>query len=97
MSNCITWVGLDDSANKINIAILHGQEIEPREELVFVNDSTGLGRLAKKLKTIRGEVRCVYEAGVNGYYLQRFLSNHGIFCDVAAPSLTPRRSGKRVF
>jgi len=96
MADCTTWVGIDDSANKINIAILHGQEIEPREELVFVNDSTGLGRLAKKLKTIRGEVRCVYEAGVNGYYLQRFLSNHGIFCDVAAPSLTPRRSGKRV-
>jgi len=96
MMDYITWVGMDDSANKINAAILHGQEINPREELVIINDSTGLGRLAKKLKTIPGEVRCVYEAGVNGYHLQRFLSKHGIFCDVAAPSLTPRRTGKRV-
>lgn len=96
MSNCITWVGLDDSANKINVAIFHGQEMSPREELVAVNDNTGLGRLAKKLKAIKGEVRCVYEAGINGYHLQRFFSKHGISCDIAAPSLTPRRAGKRV-
>lgn len=96
MVNCITWVGMDDSASKINIAIFRGQEISPREELVFVNDNTGLGRLAKKLKSLPKEVRCVYEAGVNGYYIQRFLAKHNIMCDVAAPSLTPRRSGKRV-
>jgi transposase len=96
MTHCITWVGMDDSASKINVAILRGQETNPREDLVFINDGTGLGRLAKKLKSIPGEVRCVYEAGVNGYYLQRYLNKHGISCDVAAPSLTPRRSGKRV-
>lgn len=96
MTDCITWVGLDDSANKINVALFHGQETNPREELAIANDSTGLGRLAKKLKAVPGEVRCVYEAGVNGYYLQRFFTKHGISCDVAAPSLTPRRSGKRV-
>ena len=96
MTNCITWVGMDDSAKVINVAIFRGQENNVREELVVKNDSAGLGRLAKKLKSIRGEVRCVYEAGVNGYYLQRFLSKQGVSCDVAAPSLTPRRSGKRV-
>jgi transposase len=96
MTDCITWVGMDDSAIKINIAILQGQEINPRQELVIVNDPGGLGRLAKKLKSIPGEVRCVYEAGVNGYHIQRFLTKHGISCDVAAPSLTPRRTGKRV-
>lgn len=96
MSNSITWVGMDDSANKINIAIFHGLEMSPREEGVFVNDSMGLGRLAKKLKAIPGEVRCVYEAGVNGYHLQRYLTKQGISCDIAAPSLTPRRAGKRV-
>lgn len=96
MTNCITWVGMDDSAKKINVAILRGQEREPREELVITNDSTGLGRLAKKLKGVGGQVRCVYEAGINGYHLQRYLQGQGISCDVAAPSLTPRRSGKRV-
>jgi transposase len=96
MSNCITWVGLDDSANKINVAIFHGQEMNPREELVVANDSTGLGRLAKKLKGNYKDVRCVYEAGINGYHLQRYFAKHGISCDIAAPSLTPRRVGKRV-
>lgn len=96
MADYITWVGMDDSANTINIAILHGQESKPRAELVFVNDSAGLGRMAKRLRSIPGEVRCVYEAGINGYHLQRFLTSHGISCDVAAPSLTPRRTGKRV-
>jgi len=96
VKNSITWVGMDDSANKINVAIFQGQEHEPREEIVVVNDSSGLGRLAKKLKTIPGQVRCVYEAGVNGYHLHRYFKNHGISCDIAAPSLTPRRAGKRV-
>jgi transposase len=96
MTDCITWVGMDDSAKKINIAIFRGQESNPREELVVLNDSTGLGRLAKKLRAFEDDVRCVYEAGVNGYYLQRYLAKHGISCEVAAPSLTPRRAGKRV-
>ena len=96
MTDCITWVGMDDSAKTINFAIFRGQESNPREELVITNDSTGLGRMAKKLKALSGEVRCVYEAGVNGYYLQRFLAKHQISCDVAAPSLTPRRVGNRV-
>ncbi len=96
MKDCITWVGMDDSANKINVAVFRGQESSPREEFVVANESSGWGRLAKRLKTIPGEVRCVYEAGVNGYHLQRFLSKQGLSCDVAAPSLTPRRAGKRV-
>jgi transposase len=96
MTDCITWVGMDDSASKINIAVFRGQETTPREEAVFVNDSTGLGRLAKRLKSFPGDVRGVYEAGINGYHLYRYLAKHGICCDIAAPSLTPRRTGRRV-
>ena len=96
MNNCITWVGIDDSANKINVAIFSGQEMNPREEFVLANNDAGLGRLAKKLKALKDDARCVYEAGINGYYLQRFLAKRGISCDIAAPSLTPRRAGKRV-
>jgi transposase len=96
MRNCITWVGMDDAANKINVAVFLGQASSPHEEFVVVNDQSGHGRLVKKLKSLPGEVRCVYEAGVNGYHLQRVLSKHKISCDIAAPSLTPRRAGKRV-
>ena len=96
MSNCITWVGIDDSVKKLNIAVFYGAEENLRFESSYDTDGTGLGRLAKKLKTFPGEVRCVYEAGINGYHLYRFLKKHEIFCDIAAPSLTPRQAGKRV-
>jgi transposase len=97
MKHCITWwVGLDDSADKIDIAIFQNQEEEPREEIGVSTDDRSLGRLIKKLKSLSGKVRCVYEAGVCGYELQRLLSRRGIECDVVAPSLTPRRPGDRV-
>lgn len=96
MKNSITWVGLDDSANKINIAIFYDQEEKVHQQSQVTNDKTGHGRLIKKIKSLPGEVRCVYEAGVNGYHLHRVLKKGGIHCDVAAPSLTPRRPGDRV-
>jgi transposase len=96
MKDSITWVGMDDSANKINVAVFYGDEAQPCNEFVVVNDASGIGRLIQKLKAMPGQVRCVYEAGVSGYDLHRKLSKYGIHCDVAAPSLTPRRAGKRV-
>jgi transposase len=87
---------MDDSAKKINVAVFFGQAGNPHEEFVVANDASGHGRLVKKLKSLPGEVRCVYEAGVNGYHLQRVLHGNKLSCDVAAPSLTPRRAGKRV-
>jgi len=96
MKNCITWVGMDDSVKKINVAVFVGHADTPHAEFVVENNQSGHGRLIKKLKSLPGEVRCVYEAGINGYHLQRVLSKNKIACDVAAPSLTPRRSGNRV-
>ena len=96
MTNCITWVGMDDSVNKINVAVFLGHADEPHDQFVVENNRSGHGRLIKRLKSLPGQVRCVYEAGINGYHLQRVLSRSKILCDVAAPSLTPRRSGNRV-
>jgi len=96
MRNSITWVGFDDAARRINVAVFVGNEANPHEEFAVENDSKGHSRLIRKLKTLPGEVRCVYEAGVNGYHLHRVLKQKGIPCDVAAPSLTPRRAGNRV-
>lgn len=96
MRDSITWVGLDDSANKVNGAVFHGDETNPHDQFVVENNESGLRCLVKRLKSCPGEVRCVYEAGVNGYWLQRYLFKNKIHCDIAAPSLTPRRAGKRV-
>jgi len=96
MTDNITWVGFDDAAKKINVAVFVGNDANPFEEFVAENDPKGHTRLVRKLKTLPGNVRCVYEAGVNGYHLYRVLSKARISCDIAAPSLTPRRAGNRV-
>jgi transposase len=60
------------------------------------NDERGHKELIKRLRELKGDVRCVYEAGPCGYGLQRRLQKAKIHCDVAAPSLTPKRPGRRV-
>jgi transposase len=96
MTNSITWVGIDDAANKLDVAIFQDQDENPKEEFEVMNDPDGLGRFVKKLKSQPGHVRCAYEAGVLGYTLQRYLEKKGISCAVVAPSLTPRRPGDRI-
>jgi transposase len=96
MKDCITWVGIDDAADRLDVAVFYGNECVPRHEFPVVNDAQGLGKLIRKLKSMPGKVRCVYEAGVNGYHLHRVFEKHGIACDVAAPALTPRKPGERV-
>jgi transposase len=96
MEDYITWVGIDDAADRLDIAVFYGNETLPRHEYPVVNDPQGLGRLIKRLKAMPGEVRCVYEAGVNGYHLYRVFEKHRIACDVVAPALTPRKPGDRV-
>jgi transposase len=43
-----------------------------------------------------GALRFVYEAGPCGFWLQRYLRSVGQSCEVAAPSLIPRRPGVRI-
>lgn len=96
MTNSNIWVGMDVHADKIVVAVYHEREQEAREEWELIPDERGLGRLVKKLRALSGKVRCIYEAGPCGYMLQRFLTRKRIICDVAAPSLIPRKPGDRV-
>jgi transposase len=90
------WVGMDDHAATIVVAVLRNEEGTPAERFTVSNDEKGQKELIKRLRALKGEVRCVYEAGPCGYGLQRRLIKAGIACDVAAPSLTPQRPGRRV-
>lgn len=57
------------------------------------------GQLIKKLEGIKQEgleIRTCYEATYIGYTLQRELERAGYFCEVVAPSLIPRKLGKKV-
>ena len=96
MTNTINWIGIDDSADKWVIA--HFQTTAPAaaREFELVPGESGFRKLLAWLKQLDGQVRVVYEAGPCGYELYRNLRKKKILCEVAAPSLTPRRSGERV-
>lgn len=89
------WVAMDWHAERIQVAGLKDWQDEYVEWEVG-GDSKGHVQLLRRLKGLKGKVRCVYEAGPGGYVLYRWLSDHGIECMVAAPSLIPKKSGDRV-
>jgi transposase len=92
----IHWIGIDDHADKWTIAHFKGSEEKPAREFELAPGGDGYRKLIKYCKELGGEVRIVYEAGPCGYELYRRLTKAGLTCDVAAPSLTPRKPGERV-
>jgi len=95
-TNQVNWVGMDVHADSIQVAMYRGWDPTPWKEREFQTDRKGLDRLLRQLQEAGGPVRCVYEAGPCGYELQRFLEGNGVRCEVAAPSLIPRKAGDRV-
>lgn len=95
MKNVINWVGIDDHADKWTIAQYEGMDEEPAREWELVPGESGYRKLIGWLKSL-GQVRVVYEAGPCGYEMYRQLRQRGLTCEVAAPSLTPRKPGDRV-
>ena len=92
----IHWIGIDDHADKWTIAQLEGTGEKPSKEFELIPGDQGFRKLTRFLKDLGGEVRVVYEAGPCGYELYRRLRKTDIQCEVAAPSLTPRKPGERV-
>jgi len=89
----IFWVGLDVHKDSVTAAVFRNRDPEPLR----------VDRLPYELKKIRrwferlardGEVRACYEASGAGYVLQRSLTEWGVACELAAPSLIPRRPGE---
>jgi len=96
MANPINWIGIDDAADKWTIAHYCEADSLPEREFELVPTDSGYRKLLSWLKQLEGEVRVVYEAGPCGYELYRKLRQKKILCEVAAPTLTPRRAGERV-
>ena len=92
----IHWIGIDDHADSWSIAHYRSADEKPTKEFELVPTDSGYRKLISYAKSLEGEVRLVYEAGPCGYALYRRLRNAGLHCDVAAPSLTPRKPGQRV-
>ena len=96
MTNLTNWIGIDDHADKWTIAQYEGEGAEPSREWELEPSESGYRKLIGWLKELKGKVRVVYEAGPCGYELYRRLRASKLECEVAAPSLTPRKPGDRV-
>ena len=89
----IFWVGLDVHKDSIT-AVFRGRDPEPLRVDRIPNDPKRIRRYFERLQR-DGEARACYEASGAGYVLQRMLLEWGISCELAAPSLIPRRPGER--
>ena len=88
------FVGLDVHAASISIAV--ASERDPASYVGKVpNDFQRLLRALERFGP-RESLDCVYEAGPTGYGLKRSLAEHGIRCEVIAPSKMPKAAGDRV-
>jgi transposase len=92
----IHWIGIDDHADKWTIAHFEGHGEKATKEWELIPDEGGYRKLIAYAKSLKDEVRIVYEAGPCGYELYRRLTKARLQCQVAAPSLTPRKPGERV-
>jgi transposase len=89
------FVGLDVHKNSIVAACAGSDPDEPVVDVGTVGTQQyAIDRLLKKLFG-RGRLRLVYEAGPGGFWLQRYLTERGYDCRVAAPSLIPQKPGER--
>jgi transposase len=95
----ITYVALDDHKRKHQVAVLlPGMDREEAITWRVENTRAGIRKMVRKvLKMAPGDAWFCYEAGPNGYVLQRQISEFDrVSCVVMAPSKTPRRPGDRV-
>jgi transposase len=89
----IFWVGLDVHKDSITAAVFRGRGPEPLRVDRIPNEPKRIRRYFERLQR-DGEARVCYEASGAGYVLQRMLLEWGIPCELAAPSLIPRRPGE---
>jgi len=93
MRSVIFWVGLDVHKDSITAAVFRGRDPEPLRVDRIPNDPQRIRRYFERLQR-DGEARACYEASGAGYVLQRMRLEWGISCELAAPSLIPRRPGE---
>lgn len=96
MNDCTAFLGIDDSKKSLVYALLLEDSNVPLERATIPNRPEAIRNLAKRLLSQYSSVKACYEAGFNGFHLQRHLQGCGIDCQVVAPSLTPKRPGERV-
>jgi len=87
-----TSIGLDVHARSVVACGLDGRTGELFERRLTPEH----GDIESWIRSLQGPVAVTYEAGPTGFGLARYLTGHGIECQVAAPSKLQRPSGDRI-
>src|SRR5438093_3223876 len=91
------YVGLD--VHKESIAVAYAPEDRGAEVVSLGPIGTRQCDIDKLIRTLQSKgatLIFVYEAGLCGYWLYRYLTRKGVRCTVVAPSLIPRKPGDRL-
>lgn len=94
MTRIMRYVGMDVHAETIAIVVVEADGSE-RDLGVIANRPEAIRKWLKRLGPAE-ELHCCYEAGPTGYVLYWQLTQMGIECTVAAPTLIPTKAGDRV-
>jgi len=87
------WFGLDVHKDSVTAAVFRNRDAEPMRVDRLPYDHKRIRRYFERLgKT--GVARACYEASGAGYVLQRAMTEWGVDCQLAAPSLIPKRPGE---
>jgi transposase len=94
MKEKLRFLGLDVHAETIAVAVAE-PDGEVRSLGTIANREESVRKLIKKLGASE-HLRACYEAGPTGYVLYWQLTQLGVECAVAAPTLVPTKAGDRV-
>src|SRR6266700_4411807 len=94
MKEKVRFLGLDVHAETITVAVAE-PEGEVRSLGTIANRAESIRKLIRKLGPAE-QLRACYEAGPTGYVLYWQLTELGVECTVAAPTLVPVKAGDRV-
>jgi transposase len=92
----LIYAGMDVHKETISIAIFRDNNKNVEFERQIKNEPGQIKKFFKRLKEKGENIITVYEAGPTGFVLHRQLEDMEISCQVAAPSLLPRKPGDRI-
>lgn len=93
----VKFIGMDVHKKSITVAVADGGSRDPARVYGAIdNDPAALDKFCRKMVPTANELRFVYEAGACGYGICRHLTGRGFDCVVAAPSMIPKKTGRRI-
>src|SRR5262245_24438476 len=91
------WIGMDVHKDTIAVAYVaqeHGAEVTYLGTIG--TRQCDIDQLVRKMQSKAKHIIFIYEAGLCGYWLYRYLTKKDYDCWVVAPSLIPKKAGDRV-